>query len=88
MRILLDESVPGRLGPLLTGHSTFSNGAGPASRMESCSRLRAMPTMIEAGYRDFQIVGWTGLLVPAGNPRAQHQPPEHRDQQAIDHSHS
>ncbi len=24
MRILLDESVPGRLGPLLTGHATFT----------------------------------------------------------------
>ena len=24
MRILLDESVPGRLGPLLTGHSSVS----------------------------------------------------------------
>jgi predicted nuclease of predicted toxin-antitoxin system len=24
MRILLDESVPGRLGPLLTGHSTVT----------------------------------------------------------------
>jgi predicted nuclease of predicted toxin-antitoxin system len=24
MRILLDESVPGRLGPLLTGHSTMT----------------------------------------------------------------
>ena len=30
--------------------------------------MPAVPTMIEAGYRDFQIVGWNGLFAPAGTP--------------------
>ena len=30
--------------------------------------LPSVPTMIESGFRDFEIVGWTGVLAPAGTP--------------------
>src|SRR6185369_17207137 len=29
-----------------------------------------LPTMIEAGYADFEAVPWFGLMAPAGTPRA------------------
>jgi tripartite-type tricarboxylate transporter receptor subunit TctC len=32
--------------------------------------LPDVPTMIEAGYKDFEISGWDGLVVRAGTPRS------------------
>ncbi len=32
------------------------------------SGMPNVPTMIEAGYKDFQVVGWNGLFAPAGTP--------------------
>jgi tripartite-type tricarboxylate transporter receptor subunit TctC len=32
------------------------------------SGMPNVPSMIEAGYKDFQVVGWNGLFAPAGTP--------------------
>jgi tripartite-type tricarboxylate transporter receptor subunit TctC len=34
------------------------------------SRLPHLPTMVELGFRDFEILAWTGLAGPVGTPKA------------------
>ncbi|MGE4239140.1 Bug family tripartite tricarboxylate transporter substrate binding protein [Ramlibacter sp.] len=33
-------------------------------------KLPNVPTMVESGFKDFQIVGWNGFFAPAGTPPA------------------
>ena len=42
---------------------------GVTSRKRS-SQLPAVPTIAESGLKDYEIVNWYGLLVPAGTPAA------------------
>ena len=37
---------------------------------ERVSSLPGVPTMIEAGLPAYEVIGWFGLWVPAGTPRA------------------
>jgi tripartite-type tricarboxylate transporter receptor subunit TctC len=32
--------------------------------------LPDIPTMIEAGFKDFEVVEWNGFFLPAGTPKA------------------
>ncbi len=71
------DVMAGRVDILSAGLSTqvanVQGGRMKALAVLSPTRATAMPsapTMIEAGYKDFQIVGWTGLFAPAGTPQA------------------
>jgi tripartite-type tricarboxylate transporter receptor subunit TctC len=70
---------------LLAGSVQFIiSSIGPAWQHVIAGKLRALavtgprrlarfpdqPTMIELGYRDFEILAWSGLAAPAGTPQA------------------
>ena len=38
------------------------------STRERSAALPAVPTAIEAGFKDYDVVGWFGLMAPAGTP--------------------
>jgi tripartite-type tricarboxylate transporter receptor subunit TctC len=38
--------------------------------LKRANALPDVPTMVEVGYRDFEVNNWYGLLAPAGTPRA------------------
>ena len=60
----------GSLG-LLSGHHRA--GKVRVLAIASLNRMRALPevpTFLELGYQQFGTVSWSGLLVPAGTPRA------------------
>ncbi len=49
--------------------------AGRVKALAVTSRNRSpnlpdVPTMIESGFPDFEVVGWTGIAAPAGTPKA------------------
>ena len=70
---------------MLTGSIQFIiSSVGPAWQHVSAGKLRALavtspkrlerlpdlPTMLELGFRDFEILAWSGLAAPAGTPQA------------------
>jgi tripartite-type tricarboxylate transporter receptor subunit TctC len=40
------------------------------STRERAAALPAVPTAIEAGFKDYEAIGWFGLMAPAGTPPA------------------
>jgi tripartite-type tricarboxylate transporter receptor subunit TctC len=40
------------------------------STRERASALPGVPTAIEAGFKDYEAIGWFGLMAPAGTPSA------------------
>jgi len=40
------------------------------STRERTPALPDVPTVMEAGYKDYEVIGWFGLLAPAGTPPA------------------
>lgn len=40
------------------------------STRERAPALPDVPTAIEAGYKDYEVIGWFGLMAPAGTPPA------------------
>ena len=40
------------------------------STRERTSALPDVPTVMEAGYKDYEVIGWFGLLAPGGTPPA------------------
>lgn len=40
------------------------------STRERASALPDVPTAIEAGFKDYEVIGWFGLMAPAGTPSA------------------
>ncbi|MGQ0522520.1 MAG: Bug family tripartite tricarboxylate transporter substrate binding protein [Betaproteobacteria bacterium] len=40
------------------------------STRERAAALPAVPTAIEAGFKDYEAIGWFGLMAPAGTPSA------------------
>ena len=32
--------------------------------------LPNVPTVIESGFKDYEVIGWFGMLAPAGTPQA------------------
>ena len=40
------------------------------STRERTAALPDVPTVMEAGYKDYEVIGWFGLLAPAGTPPA------------------
>ncbi|MPZ56049.1 MAG: tripartite tricarboxylate transporter substrate binding protein [Rhizobiales bacterium] len=70
---------------LLAGNVQFMiSSVGPAWQHVAAGKLRALavtsakrlkrlpdlPTMVELGFRDFEILAWSGLAAPAGTPDA------------------
>jgi tripartite-type tricarboxylate transporter receptor subunit TctC len=55
------------LYPLITAGKVRPLGI---ARAERWPQLPEVPTMVESGYPDFVIDAWTGLVAPAGTPRA------------------
>ena len=40
------------------------------STRERSPMLPNVPTVIESGFRDYEVIGWFGLFAPAGTPPA------------------
>jgi tripartite-type tricarboxylate transporter receptor subunit TctC len=58
---------------LITALPLIKDGRVKALAVTSPTRSAALPnvpTMAEAGVKDFQMLGWNGLVAPAGTPQA------------------
>lgn len=58
---------------LITALPFIKDGRVKALAVTSATRSPALPdtpTMAEAGVKDFQMLGWNGLVAPAGTPEA------------------
>ncbi len=66
------DVMAGRVDLLITALSSIVGNGGlrplAVASPARTSSLPSVPTLIEAGYKDFQIVGWSGVFAPAGTP--------------------
>ena len=60
------ETIPNALPPVRSG---LLRALGVTTPVRSAA-APDLPTLAEAGLRDFDVSSWTGLFVPAGTPRA------------------
>ncbi|MGD9942999.1 MAG: Bug family tripartite tricarboxylate transporter substrate binding protein [Burkholderiaceae bacterium] len=74
-----NEAIPDVIGGRIDGFFATAAGVAPHIRkgtvkpiaLSSTTRFRLMPdvpTMIESGVRDYEILSWFGLFAPAGTP--------------------
>jgi len=69
---LLGGHVDMQFGDIYTQGANARQGKVKALAVTSKSRskfLPGVPSFAEAGYPDFEIVGWYGMLAPAGTPQ-------------------
>jgi tripartite-type tricarboxylate transporter receptor subunit TctC len=60
------ENIPSTLPPARAGRLR----ALAVTALKRSALVPELPTLDEAGLKGYEIVGWNGLFVPAGTPRA------------------
>jgi tripartite-type tricarboxylate transporter receptor subunit TctC len=73
MQGLLSGSAQCSVGAISTARAHISAGTAVALAVTGASRwhdLPDVPTMVQAGLVGFEVVGFNGLIAPAGTPRA------------------
>jgi tripartite-type tricarboxylate transporter receptor subunit TctC len=63
---LMIDSMPSALGQIQGGNVVPIAVCGPTRN----SRLPAVPTMTEAGIKDYQSIAWLAVFAPTGTPEA------------------
>ena len=69
---LVSGEVPAYFGKPVSGLSLVQSGKLQALAVTSKSRMEVLPqvpTMIESGFKDFEVVEWNGFFLPAGTPK-------------------
>ena len=69
---LVSGEVSAYFGNPVSGLSLVQSGKLQALAVTSKSRMEVLPqvpTMIESGFKDFEVVEWNGFFLPAGTPR-------------------